>query len=131
MPQISVIVPVYKVEPYLDRCVKSVLNQTFSDFELILVDDGSPDECPRLCDEWATKDNRIQVIHKENGGLSDARNVGFEASTGEWITFVDSDDWLDATMYEIMLKHAANCAAQAVICDAVLEFPDKIEAVGN
>lgn len=112
MPQISVIVPVYKVEPYLDRCVKSVLNQTFSDFELILVDDGSPDECPRLCDEWATKDNRIRVIHKENGGLSDARNVGFEASTGEWITFVDSDDYIHPqtleALYQAVTEHNVN-----------------------
>ena len=105
MPQISVIVPVYKVEAYLDRCVESILNQTFSDFELILVDDGSPDRCGKICDEWAKKDRRIRVIHKSNGGLSDARNAGFDVSTGEWITFIDSDDYVHPKMLESL--HAA------------------------
>ena len=102
MPKISVIVPVYRVEKYLERCVESVINQTFSDFELILVNDGSPDTCPRLCDEWAAKDSRIRVIHKENGGLSDARNAGFAGSTGEWITFIDSDDYIHPKMLEVL-----------------------------
>lgn len=98
MPVISVIVPVYNVEKYLHRCVDSILVQTFTDFELILVDDGSPDNCGIICDEYAEKDNRIHVIHKENGGLSDARNAGidwtFVNSSSEWITFIDSDDWV-------------------------------------
>ncbi len=98
MPQISVIVPVYKVEPYLRRCVDSILGQTFTDFELILVDDGSPDNCPAICDEYAAKDTRVHVIHQENGGLSAARNAGidwvFDNSASQWLTFIDSDDWV-------------------------------------
>lgn len=92
MSMISVIVPVYKVEPYLRQCVDSILAQTYTDFELILVDDGSPDNCGAICDEYATKDSRIRVIHQENGGLSAARNAGLDAAAGEYITFVDSDD---------------------------------------
>ena len=89
---VSIIVPIYKVEEYLDECVESIINQTYSNIEIILVDDGSPDRCPQLCDEWAKKDNRIKVIHKENGGVSSARNAGITLSKGEWIWFVDSDD---------------------------------------
>ena len=91
---ISVVVPVYKVEKYLDKCVQSILAQTYKDFELILVDDGSPDDCPRLCNEYAEKDNRVRVIHKKNGGLSDARNAGVSVAKGEYITFIDSDDYI-------------------------------------
>ncbi|RGM21729.1 glycosyltransferase family 2 protein [Eubacterium sp. OM08-24] len=95
---ISVIVPVYKVEEYIYRCVDSILAQSFKDFELILVDDGSPDNCGKICDEYAQKDKRITVIHKENGGLSDARNTGIDwalkNSNSNWITFIDSDDWV-------------------------------------
>lgn len=94
MPKISVIVPVYKVEPYLRRCVDSILAQTFTDFELILVDDGSPDNCPAICDEYAEKDDRIKVIHKENGGLSSARNAGMAVSNGKYYLFCDSDDYV-------------------------------------
>ena len=97
MPEISVIVPVYKAEQYLDRCVKSILEQTYQNFELILVDDGSPDNSPSLCDEWAKNDNHIYVIHKENGGASSARNAGLKIAKGRWIAFADSDDWLDRT----------------------------------
>ena len=92
--KISILVPVYKVEDFLARCVNSVLSQDFRDFELILVDDGSPDECPRLCDDFARKDNRVSVIHKVNGGLVSARLAGFQASKGEYLMFLDSDDWL-------------------------------------
>lgn len=99
-PKISIIVPVYKVERYLEKCINSILNQTFKDFELILVDDGSPDRCGEICDNYAKKDNRIIVIHKENGGVSDARNVGLDIATGEYIGFVDSDDWIEKDMYE-------------------------------
>lgn len=90
----SIIVPVYNVEAYLERCVVSLINQTYNDIEIILVDDGSKDRSPQLCDEFAKRDSRIKVIHKENGGLSDARNVGLESAKGEYVLFVDSDDWL-------------------------------------
>lgn len=110
MPLISVVVPVYKVEPYLRRCVDSILAQTFTDFELILVDDGSPDNCGAICDEYAQKDSRVHVIHQENGGLSAARNAGidwaFANSDSQWISFVDSDDWVHPQMLE-QLYHAA------------------------
>lgn len=98
--KISVIIPVYKVEKYLDRCVKSIVNQTYKNLEIILVDDGSPDSCPVLCDNWSIKDNRIKVIHKDNGGLSSARNLGLENASGDFVSFVDSDDWLDLDTYE-------------------------------
>ena len=101
---LSIIIPVYKVESYLDECVKSVIGQTFRDIEVILVDDGSPDRCPQMCDEWVEKDNRIKVVHKPNGGLSSARNAGLKAATGEYIGFVDSDDYIDATMYEDLMR---------------------------
>lgn len=104
MPKISVIVPVYNVEAYLDRCIQSILNQTFTDFELILVDDGSPDNCPSMCDAWAEKDNRIVVFHKENGGVSSARNCGIEKAMSELICFVDSDDYCDTCMLEKMIS---------------------------
>lgn len=102
-PKISVIVPVYKVEAYLEYCVQSILNQTYQDFELILIDDGSPDSCPALCDEFAKKHKKISVIHKTNGGLSDARNVGMKAAKGEYITFVDSDDYIHPLYLEMLL----------------------------
>lgn len=91
---ISVIVPIYKVEQYLDECVESITNQTYKNLEIILVDDGSPDDCPAMCDEWVKRDNRIKVIHKKNGGLSSARNAGLDVATGEYISFVDSDDFI-------------------------------------
>lgn len=99
-PKISIIVPVYKVEPYIHKCIDSILNQTFKEFELILVDDGSPDNCGNICDEYAKKDNRVRVIHKENGGISSARNIGLDVSNGEYIGFVDSDDYIKLDMYE-------------------------------
>ena len=92
-PFYSIIIPVYKVENFLGQCVESILSQTYQNFEIILVDDGSPDNCPQLCDEWAKKDKRIYVIHKNNGGLSSARNEGLKVSNGEFIVFLDSDDW--------------------------------------
>lgn len=96
MPKISVIVPVYKVECYLERCVESIVKQTYPDLEVILVDDGSPDRCPEICDAWAAKDARVQVIHRENGGLSAARNSGIEKASGDFLLFVDSDDLLES-----------------------------------
>lgn len=102
MPRLSIIVPVYKVEKYIHKCVDSILNQTFTDFELILVDDGSPDNCGRICDEYAEKDSRVRVIHKKNGGVSDARNVGVVESKGEYISFVDPDDWIKLEAFELI-----------------------------
>lgn len=101
---ISIIIPVYKVEPYFRKCVDSVLAQTHKNIEIILVDDGSPDNCPAICDEYALKDKRVKVIHKENGGLSDARNAGLSCVTGAYIGFVDSDDWIEPHMYETLYK---------------------------
>lgn len=102
-PLISVIVPIYKVERYLPKCVDSILNQTYSNLEIILVDDGSPDGCGRLCDAYAARDSRIRVIHKPNGGLSDARNAGIEIAQGAYLSFVDSDDWMEPDTYASML----------------------------
>ena len=99
MGTLSVIIPVYKVEKTLERCVSSVAAQAINSLEIILVDDGSPDRCPELCDAWAQRDERVRVIHKENGGLSSARNAGLKVATGEWVTFVDSDDWLEPDTY--------------------------------
>ena len=99
-PLISVIVPVYNVEKYLRKCVDSIVNQTYKNLEIILVDDGSPDNCGKICDEFAEMDNRVMVIHKENGGLSSARNAGLDIATGEYITFVDSDDYIENDTYE-------------------------------
>lgn len=116
MCEISIIVPVYNVERYLDRCIKSILNQTFKNFELILVDDGSPDGCGKICDNYARIDSRIRVIHKENGGLSSARNAGLDIARGKYIGFVDSDDYIHERMYEILLKEAENNSSDIVIC---------------
>ena len=110
---ISVIVPVYCVEQYLEKCVSSIVNQTYKNLEIILVDDGSPDNCPQLCDDWQKKDKRIRVIHKENGGLSDARNAGLRASSGELVMFVDSDDWIDAETIEYCVN---NIDGAEVVC---------------
>ncbi len=103
-PLISVIVPVYKAEPYLDFCVASIVNQTYKNLEIILVDDGSPDNCPKICDEWAKKDGRICVIHKENAGSAAARNTALDAANGELIAFVDSDDYISPDMYEYLFS---------------------------
>lgn len=104
MAKISVIIPVYGVEKYLDRCIESVVNQTYKDLEIILVDDGSPDNCPQKCDEWTLRDARIRTVHRENGGLSCARNTGLSLATGDYITFVDSDDWIAKDIYEYCIR---------------------------
>ena len=113
-PLISIIVPIYKVEPYLRQCVDSIVNQTYTNLEIILVDDGSPDTCSQICDEYAAKDNRITVIHKENGGLSDARNVGLDKSNGDYVSFVDSDDWIEldyiSTLFSLIEANHADIA---------------------
>lgn len=127
---ISVIVPVYKVEDYLDRCVKSIVNQTYHNLEVILVDDGSPDNCPIMCDDWADKDRRIRVIHKKNGGLSDARNAGLAIATGEYISFVDSDDWIANEMLERLLETIKQDGSDIAVCSVKMvwedETPDKM-----
>lgn len=116
---ISIIVPIYKVEPYLRDCIDSILAQTYDNIEVILVDDGSPDGCPRICDEYAARDARVRVIHKPNGGLSDARNAGLDAARGVWVGFVDSDDMVEPTMYERLLGEAVESGAQIVGCNFV------------
>lgn len=117
MPTISVIVPVYKVEPYIHQCIDSILAQTYTDFELILVDDGSPDNCGLICDEYAKQDDRIRVIHQENRGLSAARNAGIDVAKGEYLTFIDSDDWITAHYLEKLYTAAINTDADIVCCD--------------
>ena len=115
---ISVIIPVYKVEKYLNRCIESVVKQTYVNLEILLVDDGSPDMCPKICDDWEKKDKRIHVIHKKNGGLSDARNVGIEYSTGDYICFVDSDDYIAdrfiETLYNIICENSVLVSAVGI-----------------
>ena len=116
---VSVIVPVYKVEKYLERCIKSIVNQTYKEIELIIVDDGSPDKCPEICDKWAEKDKRIKVIHKENGGLSDARNAGMQIASGEYMAFVDSDDWISPFYLEYLVKSIVDSKCDIVECDII------------
>lgn len=115
--KLSVIVPVYKVEQYLSRCVESILEQTFSDFELILVDDGSPDKCPVMCDEWAIRDGRVKVIHQENQGLAGAVKRGVEFACGEYITFVDSDDWVEPTFLQVLYDGIVENCADVAQCN--------------
>lgn len=114
---ISIIIPVYKVEKYLEKCIESVLKQTYTNLQIILVDDGSPDNCGKICDEYAKKDSRIEVIHKVNGGLSDARNVGISKAKGRYIGFVDSDDYIKEDMYEILLNLIKEYDADVSICN--------------
>ena len=116
-PLLSIIVPVYKVENYLPKCIDSILAQTFTNFELILVDDGSPDDCPALCDATAEKDARVRVIHQKNGGLSAARNAGLDAARGAWIGFVDSDDYIEPEMYEVLYQAVQSTGADLALCD--------------
>lgn len=116
MELISVIVPIYKVEAYLDRCVQSIVDQSYQNLEIILVDDGSPDRCPEMCDAWAKKDPRIQVVHKKNGGQSDARNVGLEHANGSYICFIDSDDWVDPQYIEFLYKALKQTGADLSAC---------------
>ena len=117
VPLISVIVPVYKVEAYLDKCIASIVNQTYTNLEIILVDDGSPDNCPAMCDAWAAKDSRIRVIHKENGGSAQARNVALDVASGEYIAFADSDDMMNVDMIRSLYDVATTQGADIVECD--------------
>ena len=120
--KVSVIVPVYNVEEYLDECVKSIINQTYKNLEIILVDDGSTDSCPKMCDEYAKLDGRIKVIHKENGGQSSARNLALDIASGEYLFFVDSDDLVYSDAVEVLLKTAIERSADIVICGQVCEI---------
>ena len=123
--RLSVIIPVYNTEQYLHQCIDSVLSQSFSDFELILVDDGSTDRSGIMCDQYAEIDQRVRVIHKRNGGLSDARNYGLKYVTGEFVAFLDSDDYVDTTLYEKMYNKAIKEKADYVECDFIWEYPDE------
>ena len=123
-PLISVIVPVYKVEEYLPRCIDSILAQTYKNLEIILVDDGSPDKCPAICDEYAKKDSRIKVIHKKNGGLSDARNAGLDLCSGEKICFIDSDDYVSPRYVEDLYGQMMKTNSDLVLCGFVKVFQD-------
>ena len=121
---VSIIVPIFNVEAYLDRCVENLVNQTYKNLEIILVDDGSPDGCPHKCEDWARKDSRIKVIHKENGGLSDARNAGMNIATGEYISFIDSDDYVALDFCETMLLVIKKENSDIVECGVVKFYED-------
>lgn len=127
--KISVIVPIYKVEAYLKKCVDLLLKQTYSDLEIILVDDGSPDACPDICDDYAEKDNRIKVIHKKNGGLSDARNAGMQAATGRYLSFIDSDDFISLDFYEVLLQHMQKEGSDICECEVLKIAPGEEPSV--
>lgn len=129
MPELSIIVPIYKAEKYLPKCIESVLNQTLKDFELILVNDGSPDRCGRICEEYAEKDGRIKVIHKKNNGVSSARNRGLEIATGEYIGFVDADDWIDSDMYERLIRELELTHTDICIGGFKRQFEDHSEII--
>lgn len=129
--KISVIVPIYNVEPYLEKCINSILNQTYKDFELILVDDGSPDNCPAICDEYAKKDNRITVIHKQNGGVSSARNEGIKIAKGEFIWFVDSDDYIETNALEILSGYIEKSPSDLYIFEQGLSGKFDIDNLNN
>lgn len=119
--KISVIVPIYRVEKYLKKCIDSILNQTYKNIEVILVNDGSPDRCGEICNKYAQLDKRIKVIHKENGGLSSARNAGLRIASGDYVSFVDSDDWIEPHMYEILIKNVIDYDAQ-ISCGGVSDL---------
>ena len=130
-PKISIIVPVYKVEKYLHKCIDSILAQTFKDFELILVDDGSPDNCGKICDEYAKRDNRIVVVHKENGGQASARNRGIDIARGDYIGFVDSDDWIEADMYEVLYNICDTYGCDIANCSSIIHFKNRTQINGG
>jgi len=125
MPLFSVIVPVYKVEAYLPKCIESILSQTYSDFELILVDDGSPDDCGKICAAYAAKDSRIRVIHKENGGVTSARLAGAEAAAGEYVACVDGDDWIASTYLKRFAECINECRPDLAGCGFIEVYGEK------
>lgn len=127
LPLISVIVPIYNVDKYLSRCVNSLVQQTYNNLEIILVDDGSTDNCPELCDMWGKQDKRIKVIHKENGGLSDARNAGLKVITGDYVSFIDSDDWVNIHFYEVLMGVMEKEHCDIVQCESSILYSDNGE----
>lgn len=128
---ISIIVPVYNMERYLERCMNSIWQQTYTNLEIILVDDGSTDQSPQMCDDYARKDNRIKVVHKQNGGLSDARNAGLAIAGGAYIGYVDSDDWIEPDMYERMYQACVEHDAQVAVCRYAQVYKDHVVQGGN
>lgn len=128
MDKISIIVPVYKVEDYLENCVNSLLNQSYINIEIVLVDDGSPDSCPKLCENYARVDSRVKVIHKENGGLSSARNAGIVAATGKYITFIDSDDYVNIHYIEILVNAMQRYDTDIAVCSYDIVSPEKVNS---
>ena len=122
---ISIIVPIYNIEKFLPCCIDSILAQTFTEWELILVDDGSSDTCGSICDEYATKDGRIRVIHKPNGGLTSARNAGLVMASGEWVMYLDGDDWIEPEMLELLLQKGEETGADIVMGDFLFAYPDR------
>lgn len=119
-PYFSIIIPVYKVEEFLEKCINSVINQEFRDFEIILVDDGSPDNCPSMCEEFALKDNRVKALHKKNGGLSDARNYGLQQASGKYVLFLDSDDWWVTNYALTIVKKEADYNPDLILFDRII-----------
>ena len=130
-PLISIIVPIYKVEEYIRNCVDSILNQTYKNLEIIIVDDGSPDECGIICEEYSLKDNRIKVIHKKNGGLSSARNAGLDVACGEYIGFIDSDDWIERDMYESLYNALVEYNADISVCGRYIVQGNRITTISD
>lgn len=124
-PLISIIIPIYKVERYLDECVNSVVQQSYTNLEIILVDDGSPDSCPIKCDRWEVKDHRIKVLHKANGGLSDARNAGIDVSNGDYLMFIDSDDFVKNDYVEVLYDILSKTDAD-VVCGGIFKYKDRV-----
>lgn len=128
-PKVSIIIPVYNTEQYLSRCIDSIQAQSFTDFELLLIDDGSKDNSGKICDEYAAKDSRVRVFHKENGGVSSARNWGLEKSQGEWIIFIDSDDWISGSMLLDMYEKAISEKSDLAYCDLKMVFNEHTEVL--
>ena len=124
-PQVSIIVPIYKTKEYMDQCMQSLRSQSYSNLEIILVDDGSPDECPALCDAYAAQDARIRVIHKENGGLSSARKAGIQNASGDYIMVVDSDDWIEPDTVASCIEVAQRDNVGCVMFGYTREYPGK------
>ena len=122
-PLVSVIVPVYKVESYIQACLDSIVGQTYKNLEIVLIDDGSPDRSGVICDEYAMRDGRIKVLHKKNGGVSEARNLGLKYATGDWVTFVDADDWIDPEHVRQLVETTQNRRVDCVICGYIQEYP--------
>ena len=122
---ISVIVPVYNVEPYLEKCLDSIIGQTYKDLDILVIDDGSTDHSDEICDKYAEKDKRIKVFHTENRGLSAARNLGLENAKGEYIGLVDSDDWIEQDMFEALLSKIEETAADVAECGSFVDYPEK------